>query len=406
MAGGLLAPLFFFVLGAWAVLGAAAAGVCALRSWRDRQLQRAVAWLNYSSSRPPHDVAVALDGFIARLPTTFLVGRLADPAIPDAPGQALCVWLADRSRQQLVRCASLTTPRAAGWRIGALRVLVRAACDEALALLEVALADGDPQVAGVAASLLGSLPDRRAAAALVAALRAGRFQPSRIASALDRFPLPIADLVGPLTSDANPTVRFWGATLLSRYGHTAGVADDLARLVRDENPQVRKAAIETLGTAGEPGAVNLALALLGDPVWYVRAHAARALGDLGRVDLAPHVLELLADREWWVRQAAKESLAKMGQPVWRDVIKYLDHPDTFARNGAAEVLQNLGVLDSLIVLEATSEHPAPGKIETLRKIAAAGGVRMTNGLLERADARLANRIRALLETLGLQAAGV
>ena len=406
MADGLLVPVFFSVLLAWAVLGAAVAGVYAIRSWRDGRLRRAVAWLNHSSSQSPRDVAAALDGLIGRLPATFLIARLADPSIPDACGRALCVWLAGHSRGRLVACASTTKRRSAGCRAGALRVLVRAGCDEALPLLERALADGDPQLVGVAVNLLGSLSQRRAALALIGALRAGRFQASRIATALDRFPLPIADLLSPLAADPNPIARFWGATLLSRYGNADGVADEVAGLVRDANPQVRKAAIETLGALGGAPAAKLALGLLGDPVWYVRAHAARALGDLGRTDLAEHVLALLADRHWWVRQAAKESLEKMGPGVWRDVIKCLDHADPFARNAAAEVLQNLGVLDSLVVLEATSEHPAPEKIDALRKIAAAGGVRMTNALLERADAHLAQRIRALLDTLGLRAAGI
>ena len=136
-------------------------------------------------------------------------------------------------------------------------------------------------------------------------------------------------------------------------------------------------------------------------MWYVRAHAARALGDAGGPDVAEEVAPLLADREWWVRLAAKESLQAMGEEVWAVLVPFLDHADPFARNGAAEVLQNIGILDSLIVLEAATARPSATKIEMLRKIASAGGTRMTEALLERVDATTRPRVLTLLQTLGL-----
>jgi hypothetical protein len=84
------------------------------------------------------------------------------------------------------------------------------------------------------------------------------------------------------------------------------------------------------------------------------------------------------------------------------LVPYLDHADTFARNGAAEVLQNIGVLDSLIVLEAATSRPSASKVEMLRKIAAAGGTRMTEALLERVDESVRPRVRTLLASLGLE----
>jgi hypothetical protein len=101
----------------------------------------------------------------------------------------------------------------------------------------------------------------------------------------------------------------------------------------------------------------------------------------------------------------KEALQRMGPEVWSALVPYLDHPDTFARNGAAEVLQNIGILDSLIVLEAATARPSAAKIEMLRKIAAAGGTRMTEALLDRVDLQTRPRVRDLLATLGLEPAG-
>ncbi len=149
-------------------------------------------------------------------------------------------------------------------------------------------------------------------------------------------------------------------------------------------------------------AAECAERLLADPVPYVRAHAARALAELGRSDLAEAVSPLLGDANWWVRLAAKESLTSMGSDVWPVLMRSLGHSDQFVRNGAAEVFQNLGVLDSLIVMEAASDNPSPTKLDMLHRIAAAGGLRFTDSLVERAGVHIGPRIRQLLTTIGLE----
>jgi hypothetical protein len=106
-----------------------------------------------------------------------------------------------------------------------------------------------------------------------------------------------------------------------------------------------------------------------------------------------------------VRLAARESLEMMGPDVWPVLMRSLNHPDRFVRNGAAEVFQNLGVLDSLIVMEAATDNPGAMKIDMLRRIADAGGVRFTDSLVERAGPVVGPRIRSLLATIGLQHVG-
>jgi hypothetical protein len=58
------------------------------------------------------------------------------------------------------------------------------------------------------------------------------------------------------------------------------------------------------------------------------------------------------------------------------------------------------------VLEAATGRPSADKIDMLRKIAAAGGTRMTEALLERVDSETRPRVRDLLANLGLEPAGV
>ncbi|HEX7941095.1 MAG TPA: HEAT repeat domain-containing protein [Gemmatimonadaceae bacterium] len=196
-------------------------------------------------------------------------------------------------------------------------------------------------------------------------------------------------------------MRQWAATLLARYPDEP-VEHRLADLTRDSDPRVRKAAIQTLGRMGAEEAGDCAIQLLTDPAAYVRAHAVRALGELGRTDQAARVSSLLGDGDWWVRLAARESLEMMGPEVWPVLVRCLEHRDKFVRNGAAEVVQNLGVLDSLIMLEAATDNPAGAKVAMLQRIAAAGGVRFTESIVERAGPVVGPRVRRLLNTMGLE----
>ena len=91
--------------------------------------------------------------------------------------------------------------------------------------------------------------------------------------------------------------------------------------------------------------------------------------------------------------------------MWPVLVRCLEHRDKFVRNGAAEVMQNLGVLDSLIMLEAATDNPAGAKVAMLQRIASAGGVRFTESLVERAGPVVGPRVRQLLNTMGLEHVG-
>jgi HEAT repeat protein len=297
-------------------------------------------------------------------------------------------------------------PRANWRRIAALRLLAYQGYSGIVPLLGQAVSDSDSEVVGAAVAILGRIPDTKAAEILINAIKNRQYAASRVATYLDRFPIPISHMLRPLLHSDDATVRYWGVTLLARHKPAAGVERDLAALTADPAPLVRRAAVASLTRVNIAEGVKAARDLLADPVWYVRAHAARAIGDAGDPELAPLIAPLLADREWWVRTAAKDALQRMGSEVWSTLVPYLDHSDAFARNGAAEVLQNIGILDSLIVLEAATVRPSPAKIEMLRKITSAGGTRMAEALLDRVDPTSRSRVRELLSTLGLELAGV
>ena len=242
-------------------------------------------------------------------------------------------------------------------------------------LLQKALQDDDREVVGAAIRDLGSLGDEWAVELLVDALREGRASRSRVAAQLERLaPAPGIHLLH-LLRDADPTVRFWGATLLGPYesfGDTALVA-----LTEDDDADVRAAAVEALASRSGPEVAKAALGLLEDPVWFVRVHAARAAGHVAGVDAAPGLARLLSDDRWWVRTAAKDALEGIGAEAAPALIRVLSSHDEFARNGAAEVLQDIGLVDHL----ALGDPQSP----LLARIYGAGGRK----LREAAEARVA-----------------
>jgi HEAT repeat protein len=336
----------------------------------------------------------------------LIMHATADRETPDAAFRALLGYLTDRwGLETLLRDATThNSPRDKWRRMTALRILFRSNHTAILDLLVRATESPDPDIAEVAFSLLGSSSEPRAMDILFEALRAHRHPASRIAMYIEQSPQLIGERLKARLGDRDPIVRLWCATLLARYPEEH-IEEELAALTDDLDPRVRKAAIQTLGKIGDEIAADRALQLLTDPFAYVRAHAARALGELVRTDLADRVAPLLGDTDWWVRLAARESLEMMGSDVWPVLMRSLNHPDRFVRNGAAEVFQNLGVLDSLIVMEAATDNPGATKIDMLRRIAAAGGVRFTDSLVERAGPIVGPRIRALLATIGLQHVG-
>jgi len=402
----LLLPAFVLVLGAWTavtlylLVSGIASGKQALELARGRRLLDEIT----SRDGDPHDGLVAV---IATLPEQVLLmlGGGDDAAAPYARTLAEVVVIR-LGREPLEALATTPgTPRQNWRRIAAMRLLARARHPGLVALLTPAIDDQDPEIVGASLALLGRVSDEAAAAALIRALKDGKYTASRVATYLDQSSLPLAGGLRPLLHHPDPQVRYWGATLLARHG-AEGTDHDLVALTRDPSPLVRRAAIASLADVGGTQVAEASLRLLSDETWYVRAHAARALASTGAAEHAERIAPLLADREWWVRLAAKESLQRLGEDVWTVLVPYLDHDDAFARNGAAEVLQNIGILDSLIVLEAATTRPSAAKLEMLRKIASAGGTRMTSALLERVDEGTRPRVRSLLQSLGLEPAGV
>jgi HEAT repeat protein len=298
------------------------------------------------------------------LSAATILGRLRYDRLRETRDPAA---LSDRGAKRLVRRVRRSPRTEWGrWRrVLALQRLGRAHHPAVLQLVRHVLDDADSRVASAAIRTLGDVGDEWAIEILVDALRRGSGTRSRVAATLEELaPAPGPNLL-PLLRDWNPAVRFWGATLLHAYPELGEAA--LIELTWDPDPNVRAAAVETLGTRRGKDVGTALVARLDDSEWFVRVHAARAAGQVVGAEAAPSISRLLADERWWVRTAAKDALRGMGADAVPALLSVLGHEDRFARNGAAEVLQDIGFVDFLAL-------DSPGS-PLLERIYAAGGER-------------------------------
>ena len=248
--------------------------------------------------------------------------------------------------------------------------------DDARALLERGLRSDEPDVRVASITALGRLGHRHewAVDGLIEAL-AGRVEsPVRVVAQLDRLaPRPGRRLL-PLLGHPEAVVRFYAVRLLARYPSLAHA--HVPDLTRDRSPNVRAAALETLGTVASGEALRCSLQLLDDPHPLVRAHASRSAAAISGPTAAPFLVPLLADESWWVREAVRGALVAVGKGVAEAVLPALDSADTTLRSGAALVLQDVGLVDSL-----AGPDGDPNRLE---RILDAGGSRLRAAAAERA----------------------
>lgn len=317
-------------------------------------------------------LAVSVPAWLV-LSTVVVVGR----ARYDRKRRRVGKELGERRVARLVRRAS-GRPRTewGKWRrVEALQLLAQARHPRLPVLIRPVLADPDARIQTAAIRTLGDVGDEWAVDQLVSALREGVGARSRVAAELERLvPLAGQKLV-PLLRDWNPAVRFWAATLLEPYPQIATA--NLVTLTWDGDPNVRAAAVETLGSRSGAEVGTAIVARLDDSEWFVRVHAARAAAHVVGAEVAPTVARLLADEKWWVRTAAKDALRSMGVDAVPSLLSVLGHEDEFARNGAAEVLQDIGFVDFL----ALDDPGSP----LLERIYAAGGERLRDAAEARVE---------------------
>jgi HEAT repeats len=279
-------------------------------------------------------------------PRAFSRHRLRRVALGPLRGAA-SVAAAELVRRDSAGLYVVATGRRRSARMRALTVLARGGDPAAGQLVRTLIESRDAVDATGLLRLAGELPTAESDQLLLELLVAGRLSRSRTATELEPRTGRLRDQLVLLTAADDPELRFWAVTLLTRQMNHFPVVDAVRARAGDDSPSVRAAVADALGYVPAGSADGLLRALLADEVFYVRSHAARAVAQSRGETLAEELLPLLADRNWWVRAAAKESLGALGDTGLDVAVAALSHSDSFARDGALEILAGAGRLVDL-----------------------------------------------------------
>lgn len=129
----------------------------------------------------------------------------------------------------------------------------------------------------------------------------------------------------------------------------------LRELLKHKDPDIRARAAFALGSIGDPTSAPHLGEALRDTAWFVRAMAAKALGRLKEEGSIDALCTALADPQWWVRANAAEALKNKGDRGMGALLGMLDSKDTYAAQQAVQMLQESGVLDSMIARLASED---------------------------------------------------
>lgn len=280
-------------------------------------------------------------------------------------------------------------------RIEAIEILGRLEHPEVPEVLAQCLEDADEDIRYVTMRILATRSELRAAELLLNLFGTDRVNPKSLLARLEDFPTPIESLVWPRLESPDPKIRAWAATLLEVSKEKESVKL-LAKAARDEDADVRSAAIKSLANIGDPDAKEILPQALDDAEWFVRAAAANAVGTLGAIGLFGRVIGLLSDKVWWVRQSAKTALIALCPEIEKELEESLTADDRFVRNLVAEILGTSGAVDQA----ATELERDPDSEEArrfFRRLAVAEGRSSIAGVAERAAPAVREALYEILD---------
>jgi HEAT repeat protein len=258
-------------------------------------------------------------------------------------------------------------------RSDAARRLGRIGDPEVVPELAQLLRDPEEEVREAALFALGRIGTKEALEYMFGALGSGdRWSQEKVAEAIEEAGDESRQVLAGLLKDESPLRRAFAAEVLGGVGGE----EEAARLVealQDGEKDVRARAADSLGRMRSRRARPALLSALEDPAWEVRAQAVKALGRIGEEEDAPSLALALRDSEWWVRGNAASALREMGESGEAPLIEMLWDEDRFAREAAAQALEEGSIVERLVKdIREDDEHADSGR--TVRRLAEIGSV--------------------------------
>jgi HEAT repeat protein len=337
------------------------------------------------------------------------------------------------------------------WRAARALGAVGPAAAEAAPALVKALTDRNALVRAQAARALGliAMKSPQIVEALVARVADGDAQVRRAAIAAIRRLHPGPKVVLPLLAktleDADPSVvlpalqslaevgpdampvllealshprgRYWACLVLAEMGPKAQAAvPALAKLLTDEDPEVRMQAVITLGEIGPGAKTSLAeiLKALADDHGGVRYGAAYALAKIGAVESLPALAKAAADKDPflqvlapWAAAKIKPSDEKLVQTAVERLVAGLKSSDANVRRASARGLFELGADKQAVApaLAAALDDPDPTVQGNVYKALASLGAKAVPRVVGRLkDPKTRGKALRILALMGPEAA--
>lgn len=221
-----------------------------------------------------------------------------------------------------------------------------------------ALRDGDWAIREDAARLLGQLKDPRAVAPLVSLLRDQDRSVREVAvDALRAIGLPAVEALGACLTESDLAVQEAASAILVTIAD-ARVLPTLLLALRSNNWIVRMHAAQALGRVKNADTVEALIPLLQDKVKAVRDEAATTLAAIGDAAI-PCLVRALKHDDWLVRLHAVESLGKARSPLAVEPLLSVlfNDRDSAVREDAVRALGDIGDAQAVDHLYVAMREP-------------------------------------------------
>jgi HEAT repeat protein len=251
------------------------------------------------------------------------------------------------------------------WRkIEAILCLGYTQAESAIDILKKTILSKDKDVSYFTMVSLGQIKTVPSARALLDFLKKDPSNSYKVVSILEAFPKDITDDVFGLINYHDPLIRYWALRLLSKFV-SGGHIRPLEKLTEDMVPEIRAAACDCLGSAGNPEARPALIRCLKDDNWLVRSRAVYALGKVIRGAAIPEVAALINDPSWVVLDAIKTVMTSHIDSYLPYIEKFLSGDYEIAKKYSVLALQDSGQIDKSLKEAVSGKRDA---IELLKGV--------------------------------------
>ncbi|MSN25720.1 MAG: hypothetical protein GJV46_07595 [Geobacter sp.] len=318
---------------------------------RDSELTEALVWF----SRVTRDIR-----FVPMLIEAFVVDRYAEAAL-----MSLKLFGKEGISEVVARYSTADENARA-----ALCILI-GECDYGTYsdLIKSALKDASPRVRAAAAITVGKLGLIQSIPELLELLDDSNQDVCSAAVATLRLfaPLDHANILNisrRLSDSEIPNHRRYASLLLASLGET----ERLLLMVNDEDSQVRRAAVSSIGSIQSETTASVLIMALSDADPDVRIAAAEALGEMKELSSLEHLQGLLEDKDVWVQCAALKAINSIDSSRITSIIECIHtYAEGLLMITSLQILESVNTSESLKLLQQALKSRDPDVVRQASK---------------------------------------